>query len=272
MLGKLIKHEFRITARIIPLFYLAVLASAISTATADFMRLRILSLVSASLLMVSGALITYGTAIYLVMRFYKGVYGPEGYLTMTLPVREDRILLSRGIVSAAWSLLGCACCTATIYYSFSVMIRYTQESAEEISAATEMFSGGLIWFVFIAMSVGILTFLSEAFMCVTIAHVRPFRKLGLGAAVIAYIIMYTAEQLLSLPLVLFVPLSVRYTQGLGWSLSNTNMASSFTEMFAHSTSESPPVIGVTSLFLSVTILIACYVITARLMKKKINLR
>lgn len=274
MLGKLIKHEFRATSRIIPLFFLAVLAAAIPTVIFNALNYAVMSVVFSSLLIFAGAALMFGSVIYLVIRFYKGIYGSEGYLTMTLPTGKNHVLLSHGIVASAWTLLASVCFTVSFYYAFRTIIYSAEKSPTEIATAMNMFSGGFMWFMLISAIIGNLTLLAEAYMCVTIAHVRPFRKLGLGASVLAYIMLYFVQSIVSLPLTMSVPPSLNYTPETGWRITNTVMFSSFDEMFSKTAQNSPMnmTIGVSTVFLSIVMLIVFYAVTSYLMKKKINIR
>lgn len=278
MLGNLTKHEFRATSRILPLFYLAILATAVPTVIFNAMNYAVMSVIFSILLILAGTFIIYGTVIYLVIRFYKGVYGPEGYLTMTLPVDESQILLSRGIVGFAWVMLSSVCFITTYSYALKTMLHSSQSSAEEIAIVTNMFSGGFMWFLLISSVIGNLALLAEVYMCVTIAQVKPFRKLGLGAAVICYVILYFAQQIISLPLTIFVPLSIYYTPNTGWGLSNIAMYTTIKELYSlppHANNLADSMnfyMGIAAMFLPIIMLIVCSLITARLTKKKVNIR
>ena len=111
MLGKLLKHEFKATARtMLPMFGVVVLLSVLANlgfaqiADAENGALDILFglFIFAFFL----GLFTMGVMAMVVMiqRFYKNVLGDEGYLTLTLPVNVHEILWSKLIVSFVWFL------------------------------------------------------------------------------------------------------------------------------------------------------------------------
>ena len=111
MLGKLLKHEFRATARtMLPMFGVVVLLSVLANlgfaqiADAENGALDILFglFIFAFFL----GLFTMGVMAMVVMiqRFYKNVLGDEGYLTLTLPVNVHEIVWSKLIVSFVWFL------------------------------------------------------------------------------------------------------------------------------------------------------------------------
>ncbi len=121
MLGKLIKHEWKMTYKIggSLLLFLVVLGllTGLSFLTpawramvsnndvgrftlADMLGVTMIILFCISLVAVSAGLI-----IYLAVHFFKGMYSEEGYLTHTLPATAHEQLGSRLIVGSIWMLL-----------------------------------------------------------------------------------------------------------------------------------------------------------------------
>lgn len=111
MLGKLIKYETKASARLILLFWAALIAISIIAASVN----RIAALFDADGIPAVGiandiSIIVYilllsamvaGTAIIIVLRFYRGLYGSEGYLMNTLPVKPWQLITAKGIVATA---------------------------------------------------------------------------------------------------------------------------------------------------------------------------
>ena len=111
MLGKLLKHEFRATARtMLPMFGVVLVLSLL----ANLSFARIADTDSGALDILFGlfivafflGLFTMGvmSLVVMIQRFYKNVLGDEGYLTLTLPVNVHEILWSKLIVSFVWFL------------------------------------------------------------------------------------------------------------------------------------------------------------------------
>ena len=112
MLGKLIKHEFRATGRImLPICgLLMLLAAAANLAT------RVLDNSHNSLLNLIGGVIVFAFAlglfvvgiaavILMIQRFYRNLLSDEGYLMFTLPVSVHGLVWSRIIVSLVWFIV-----------------------------------------------------------------------------------------------------------------------------------------------------------------------
>ena len=107
MLGKLIKHEFRATSLFCGLLFAGLIALAALSRL--FMLLeRQLELFSLPLGITLGLYCVFAfasmTIVYVIIarRFYVNVYGDEGYLTLTLPVKRSYIILSKLIVGMCW--------------------------------------------------------------------------------------------------------------------------------------------------------------------------
>lgn len=111
MLGKLLKHEFVATGRIM----LPVLAAVTGiTLLANLLlrfgdvlaqRLRLLTVLFAFVVMAAVIAVIAAeimTIVLMVMRFYRHILGPEGYLTHALPVNVHQLVWSKIIVSAVW--------------------------------------------------------------------------------------------------------------------------------------------------------------------------
>lgn len=112
MLGKLLKHEFKATARtMLPMFGVVVLLSVLANLgfaqIADSENGALDILFGLFIFAFFLGLFTMGVMAMVVMiqRFYKNVLGDEGYLTLTLPVNVHEIVWSKLIVSFVWFLV-----------------------------------------------------------------------------------------------------------------------------------------------------------------------
>lgn len=121
MFGKLVKYEIKSAGKWYVMLYLATLLfSAIfglgmkvlfgsSYATIEYVDNQPISTLSSlSLTFVMFVIIALiialniSTFFLVINRFYKNVYGREGYLTMTLPVTSHQIILSKLTAAALW--------------------------------------------------------------------------------------------------------------------------------------------------------------------------
>lgn len=108
MLGKLIKYEFRATARFfVPLYLVAVMLGLVASfslgrTTNQRAFLQVLGVLFITLFMVSLYAMVLLSVILMLVRFYRNLMTDEGYLMFTLPVRISQLIFSRLIVSMVW--------------------------------------------------------------------------------------------------------------------------------------------------------------------------
>lgn len=121
MLGKLIKHEWKGTYKIGCLMILALAVISFFGWLAfqtpmwqqlsgeeyygELSTLDLLSLVTLMMYAFMLVGVSYGTIIYMAVRFYRTMYTDQGYLTHTLPVSKNKILISKILVSGIWYVL-----------------------------------------------------------------------------------------------------------------------------------------------------------------------
>ena len=109
MVGKLIKHEFRATARVMLLIYAAVAASAVlanlsirmmDVTENSFLRAAFVLMIVLFVICVAAAVVI--TVVVMIMRFYRSLLKEQGYLMHTLPVSVHGHIWSKLIVSLVW--------------------------------------------------------------------------------------------------------------------------------------------------------------------------
>ena len=113
MLGKLLKHEFRATARIMlpvmgAMVALALLANlsirGLAGNLSDVPMLRILFVLIIIFFGVAVVATAVMSLVIMVSRFYRNLLKDEGYLMFTLPVSVHELIWSKLIVSLVWFL------------------------------------------------------------------------------------------------------------------------------------------------------------------------
>lgn len=124
MTGKLIKYEFRSSIKLMALIWAAIIVSSVlfslcgnafQGAVVDGSDPQVAGLFGEIATFVTGfvyfmsimAMIVI-TLVLIVMRFYKGLFGSEGYLMNTLPVKPWQLITSKGVVAAVLVIAGVA--------------------------------------------------------------------------------------------------------------------------------------------------------------------
>ena len=153
MLRKLLKHEFRATARVmIPLYLITILLALMTRATSLWTQMVTYdNMMGRNLLEVIAFIITIGFVLALIatfvvaviqaiLRFRSNLMADEGYVMFTLPVSTHSLVWSKLIVSAVWFLgaavvdvLALVALVANIEM-FSSFARFWQEVAQQLTA------------------------------------------------------------------------------------------------------------------------------------------
>ena len=139
MLGKLLKYEMKGTGRTLVPFYGLMLLLAVITRIFNGINIHKFStlgeiamgivafaygLTMASVMML--------TAFLVIQRFYRTVYGDEGYLTHTLPVKSRDIIISKTASAFLWIVL-----SAVVAFTSVMIIGYQAGMWNELMYALD---------------------------------------------------------------------------------------------------------------------------------------
>lgn len=122
-MSKIIKHEFRATARLM----LPLLAAGFISAILDAVFSRIsgipemLKSLAATVLILSVLAVGIMGIIIIIGRFYKNTMTDTAYLTMTLPVSSNELIFGELIVCLAWVVITAAVMTITMVLWLTTM-------------------------------------------------------------------------------------------------------------------------------------------------------
>ena len=147
MLGKLIRHDIKSIWKLLCIIYGAIIFTTIigfvtvQTLHLDFIRQNYflalfskLFIFTYVILVISGGIVTM---TYLIVHFYRNMYGDEGYLMHTLPVKSSSLITSKLINSVIWTVI----CTIVILFStFTLSFANSKHAFSDISDAFSEFS------------------------------------------------------------------------------------------------------------------------------------
>lgn len=219
MLGKLIKHEFRQTANSVIAVYCSALAAM------GFMLLSYITditwvgaLGSVALVFIGGLCIVM-TMVAVISNFHRSLYGNQGYLTFTLPVKCGDLLLSKFLVSAIWiliSYLSLIACIVIVYFYAKIKSNGIADGLTSMMGDFELISQlpskalvfEFLFYIAIGAFLNIITFIGYVYFAVTIANTRPLQKHPLMFGIITFIASYSVVQAISAKLTYSLPLSV----------------------------------------------------------------
>ena len=195
MLGKLIKYEFKATARIfLPLFSALLIVSAITKLLSGAsVNVPFAISMTLSVMLIIAAFVL--TLILTVQRFYKNLMTDEGYLMHTLPVGAGRLILAKLIAAAVWTLV----CAAVVFLSLMIMAFSGGELREfaQMLRNTGLPTADLILFILEFCALALSGLLGSILMIyASLALSMFFNKHRIGVSFAIYIGLTTALQIL----------------------------------------------------------------------------
>ncbi len=208
MLKKLVKYEIIATSRFFLFSYAALIVLSVLNRllwsseliasmieNVGFLR-PLLSSLSILLYVVMICVIIIGCIYIMSQRFKKNMFGDEGYLMHTLPVRPWQHIVAKSLVSTMWLLIN----TALIFISISILIWAMPDLPKFFDVATTAVveaGGSPVLFyseVTLAMLIWLATFMLPNYTAVTIGTLwKKHRKLGEALAAIGMmVVLYSA--------------------------------------------------------------------------------
>ena len=202
MLTKLLKYEFKATARTYGTIYLALLFVAgllgfTFRVENDFTESRVFDVLFILYGLLAIALVVV-TVITVIQRFTKNLLGREGYLMHTLPVTEAQLVGSKLISSAVWLLASAVVGVVSLVVMFCVGADFTKLDLSNLlddwAALRTSFEGDLLatllWAALLCYARVLCTILCIYAACM-VGHL--FRAHNSIASVAAFFLMSWAQ-------------------------------------------------------------------------------
>ena len=218
MLGKLIKHEIKMTSRtFLPIYALALLLAPIERISVHALNTGFarelespwktvaatvfffISLAYALSMMAAG----FASLFLIINRFYKSMTTNEGYLTHTLPVKTSELIWSKAITAIFWTMI-----SFIVIAIAAIILTFDAEGWKELfSFITEMNSDFIntcsaainvplvILELILATLVNGLFFIFTVYASIAIGQL--FSKHKVACAIVAYFLIDAAIQLIT---------------------------------------------------------------------------
>jgi hypothetical protein len=238
MLGKILKYEFKATARIFVLLYLALLLVALvnalllpvdayntvaaveTTAVSSDGVMQIVYSTIISLTSFAYGVLVIGTMLMTlvisVVRFYN-LLGKEGYLWLTLPTTINSHILGKLICSLVWFVAS----AVIVLLSVGVLLLKTGWIGDVPEAWAALVGSGVNIGLFLVLIVAtaIMSWLGSVLSFYTACAIGPnIIKSRLGGSAIVYVIIYCIQQALTTAALMLGALFMNYR---AMSLSQT---------------------------------------------------
>lgn len=188
MFGKLLKHDFIATGRVMCIVY-GVFAAVALYLVGSVALSKELDSIGEMLGYIALCLISFAnfvvTAAVVMLNFQKSVYGDQGYLTFTLPVKSESVLFSKMFVSIFWYIAAFLAFLATARIAlWSMGEMMGDEGLGLVEMLLGMVQEGLSVNVLIVYAVTyiiqffflVVTFTMIAYFAITVSNTRPFQK------------------------------------------------------------------------------------------------
>ena len=276
MFGKLLKHEFLATGRIMAIVYgvIAVLSAYIlgSFFLGDktIEEMNITEAFSILLLFLVALVNVVLTIVVTMSNFQKSLYGDQGYLTFTLPVKSFPLLSSKIFVATFWYILAAF---TTVAASMIVMSVAERNVGETGIGMIEMLLGlydpnlsiGIIIFWFATYLINFfftaLLMTLEVCFAITISNTRPFQKhhvlftllfSGIAIAVVSKIITAISDAV---------------TFGFNYNIDTKSM-----EVVTNILDINMSFVDLVNPILTIVLTVVFFIATHFVMSKKVNIR
>ena len=211
MLGKLLKYDFRSLYRPFVLTWSAVLALALLTRityfypdpvpyTSDMFFARLA--LGAYLICLLATVVV--AVVLVIQRFYKGVWGDEGYLLHPLPVRSWQILLSKLISAAALLFLSILVGVGSFFLLLPLGDPRFEDLARSFQALLQSFSGWSLLTLVLSLLSDIVRTCLLVYLAMAIGHLFSKRRLAMSVAAFLAVTFFSS-QILNLLTGLFLP-------------------------------------------------------------------
>ena len=269
MVKQLLKHEFIYYIRTFGLFLPIVLAISLMTRVFFLFDnghiVNTLAIASSVIMLLVSCFALIIMAVFVgIVRFYKNMYSSEGYLTFTLPVTNAQHIFVKLFVA----LIAEAACLLTVI--LSILIAFSGDALAELIAIFENAFGelailaGVPNMILYGIELALLVLVSAAsnlllfYACITIGQLAKKNRILL--AVGAYFIYYTGTQVLATIFTILFAI-----------LSATEALNGILEWVAYNPIPAVHIYFIGILLFSAVLATVFWLVTQRIMSKKLNL-
>ena len=273
MLGKLIKHEIRHTFRSVSTIYIVLAAISVALLISSAVGITVFKALANAALIIGTIVMAVMTLVAIIKNFSDTLYGRQGYLSFTLPVKGSSLLLSKILISALWLL--CAVILMILVYIvmyISVMGENGIESLGTIKNLVEDMGlaellpskGAIITLLVIGAMLLLMTFIiliGFIYFSITVANTRALQSHPKLYGILVFLGSYIAVNAISNPITEKFPLSLQVTSDKVYIA-----AASMTEseaMFSY---------GIAGVLFKFIIAVGLLVFTGWIMEHKVNVK
>lgn len=273
MLGKLIKNEFKQTSKSLIAVYSAAGVSILFMLLSYVTKVAWLGATGSGALILIGVIAILMTLVMVINNFARSLYGNQGYLSYTLPVKCSSLLFSKFIVSFVWIIVSYLVMMLTtfivVWYAKSQsngMLESMFEMVRELQIVGDLPTLKLIIEYLAILASGsiitVISFVSFIYFAITVANTRRFQNKPLLFGMVFFFVVYIFNKTVSTELMLDLPLSI-YVSGDGIGLGFESMQNAGSVLFSY---------GIGGKIFTLIFAVILLAVTGAIMEKKVNVK
>lgn len=206
MLGKLLKHEFKATGRLLLPIYIAFII--ITPITAVYLRLtgtslfpedsmffNVLSGLCMALYIIANIAMVTASYIVILYMFYKTMVSKEAYLTHTLPVKTSSLLISKTLVATIWSIIAFVLMFVSIFSFTRIIGVWHKGDITQIVLNQHGITPLFIILFILLIVVGLISSYTTYFTCFAVG--QRFTGHPIAGAILSYMVLSFIMQIIS---------------------------------------------------------------------------
>ena len=205
MLGKLLKYEAKAGAKPLCAVYAGMAGVFLIGLLARELHVVQIQVTTAFLLIAGGVAAVVMAVVMAILRYHRGLFGAEGYLTQTLPVSKGKLILAKLTAAYAWTAVSIL---AAVLAAAGVMYLFRMNFAEIAGALIDLGMGTLLLVALPMFAIQLLAFFGELYFAITLANTRPFLRSNAAFSFVFYLAANFAVGLLELVGMLVIPLGL----------------------------------------------------------------
>ena len=283
--GMLLKHDFLASARVISLFYIVEAFTLLvffignylmkNTTDPGKIALKLIELcpIAAIISFLIALLLIFLTIFYIIFDFNKSLFSPQGYLSFTLPVSSEQLLLSKTLVYGGWMIVS----FIAFYVVTEQMAMFTNDILVDELGQENIEMGEMLLTTFfnlpslsqiIASAIYIMlniftimfTFVATAYFSLTVAHMRYFQKHAILWAIIIFFPVFFALLWLALKPADYLQLIVQFKADGGFGFGVAKPGDTYIGGF-----------DISRIIMSIIECVGLFFATSYIMHKKVNI-
>ena len=271
MLSKLFKYEIKDTVRSFSILFAVVFLLGVISTISYFSKISVFNATSSVLLIIASIALPVVTLVMIIIRYYKNMFGNEGYLMFTLPVKPQQLLISKAVTSVVWMILAGITAVAGFLLGFYYLGVVDYSVLKEIWGEIERnnldkFILGLIPILLLST----VWLICQIFFSITLSNVRPFSNMGAAGAFVIFIVVYIACSILNSIFAILAPISIIISD-MGVKLGTTNMVAYMIDSFK-GTLSNQVVVGLGGYIFVIIMACVGFYLNGRLLNRKVSIR